>query len=65
MMLQSGLEHEAALAGITKIKRSRTVPTRLVGTLPIELLQHDMWWNHRDSNPEPSACKADALPVEL
>ncbi len=23
------------------------------------------WWTNRDSNPGPSACKADALPTEL
>lgn len=24
-----------------------------------------MWWSDGDSNPGPSACKADALPTEL
>lgn len=24
---------------------------------------HKIWWTHRDLNPEPPACKADALPL--
>ena len=31
----------------------------------IAVLPFPMWWSDGDSNPGPSACKADALPTEL
>ena len=31
----------------------------------IGFLHPSIWWRRRDSNPRPSACKADALPAEL
>ena len=35
-------------------------------TAPLRLrLQKYVWWRRRESNPRPSACKADALPAEL
>ena len=40
------------------------LPARQAGTLAAELTRH-RWWKWRGSNPQPAACKAAALPVEL
>ena len=37
----------------------------LATPLRLRLDQNMSWWRRRESNPRPSACKADALPAEL
>ena len=34
-------------------------------TLPVCQLRHGSWWSIQDSNPRPSLCQRDALPIEL
>ena len=38
---------------------------KLTAPLRLRLYQKYVWWRRRESNPRPSACKADALPAEL
>lgn len=44
--------------------RTRTLQRERLMTLPIRLW-HRTWWNQRESNPRPPACKAGALPIEI
>ena len=45
--------------------RNRTNNLRITGALRCQLRQIGIWWRLWDSNPRPSACRADALSAEL
>ena len=45
--------------------RNRTNNLLITSQLRCQLRQIGIWWRLWDSNPRPSACRADALPAEL
>ena len=58
------VKDHTAVPAAARLKSGSIPPAALMSPFKFRL-QNMSWWRRRESNPRPSACKADALPAEL